>query len=135
MRQLAVVLSCGLLWACAAPPASVRRAPEPPQVWTAECGELRVQLQLERKPQHAQTYDVFITDLSGQVLTDITRVTLAATSAGKDISTATVVAQAKGSGHYEAVGGITTTPGSWQVEAIVRRADAPVATCVFYLNL
>ena len=132
---LEVALLSGLLWACAQPSRSLLRAPEPPQVFTEECGGLRVQFTLERKPRGAPAYDVYVTALSGQLLTDTTRVLLAFTSAGKDISTTTLVAQPKEAGHYGPAGGFALTPGPWKVEVLVRRTGGPEATCAFDLNL
>jgi hypothetical protein len=136
MQRLAVALLGGLLWACAVPSRAPLRAPDPPpQIFTAECGGLRVQFTVEQQPRSAPRYEVSITDLSGQPLAEVVRVILAFTSAGKDISTTTVVAQPKGAGRYGPPSGFTVTAGAWKVEAIVRRAETPAATCAFYLNL
>ncbi len=139
MGRLQMVLLPALLWACAEPARSQLRTPEPPQeahqILTEECGGLRVQLTLERKPRNAPVYTVSVTDLSGQPLTSDARVILAFTSVGEAIGTTTAVARPIGGGHYAFTGGFALTPGPWQVEAIVRRANAAEVTCVFSFNL
>ena len=136
MRRLAVVLLAGLLGTCAESPRPLLRAPDPPpQMFTEECGGLRVQFTLQRKLRNAPVYEVYVTDLSGQPLAEGARVVLAFTSTGNNVSTTTVVAQSTGAGHYGSAGGFTLTSGPWKVEAIVRRATEAEAVCVFDVNV
>lgn len=134
-KWLTFVVPLGFVWACTASPRPQVRPPDPPQVFSEECGGLRVQFTLERKPRSTPVYDVYVTDLAGQPLVDGVRVVLAFTSVGKEDSTTTLVAQPQEAGHYAPAGGFTLTPGSWKVETIVRRANTAEAVCAFYLNL
>jgi hypothetical protein len=130
-----VLLWSVLFWACAGPARPPLHAPAPlPQVWTQECDGLRVQITLQGTRPSTLVSDVYLTNLSGQLLADIARVILAFTARGTG-STTTLVAQPTGAGHYVPAAVFPVTPSSWQVEVIVRRASGLVATCVFALNL
>ena len=130
-----VILWSVLFWACAGPSRPPLPPPEPlPQELTQECGGLRVQITLQWARPSASVSDVYLTDLSGQLLADIARVVLAFTAGGTD-STTTMVAQPTAAGHYVPVARFLVTPGLWRVGVIVRRASGLAVTCVFALNL
>ncbi len=130
-KRLVGALCASILWACTQPASVPSRAPEPPQVFTADCTNLRMQFTLQRKPRSAPTYEIYITDQSGQPLPEGARVIVAFTSVGKHISTTTVVAQPQGAGRYGPAGGFTLSPGAWQIEAIVRQVNGTETVCVF----
>ena len=127
-----VVLSV-VLWACAEPPRSQLRTPEPPspQVLTQECGEVRVQLTLDRKRQSASVVDVSVTDADGHMLSDLSRVVLAFTRKTQANITTTLVARLREAEHYTPMSEFPLTPGSWTIEVIVRRASGSAVSCPF----
>jgi hypothetical protein len=134
-KRFVGVLCAGILWACVQPASVPLHAPEPPQVFTADCDGLRMQFILQRRLRSAPTYEIYVTDQAGQPLPDSARVIVAFTSVGKNISTTTVVAQPQGAGRYGPAGGFTLSPGAWQVEAIVRQVNGTETVCVFALGV
>jgi hypothetical protein len=135
-KHLQTFLVFLLFNACAEQTRPIISQPAPaPQVFVQECTGVRVQFSLERKPRSESVYDVYVTDLSGQPLADITRVVLAFTSLGTERSTTTRVAQPTVTGHYVSTSGLPLAPGAWQVDTIVRQASGSEAVCTFYLNL
>lgn len=134
-KRIVAMLGVSVLWACTPPARMSPPAPAPPQVFTTDCRNLRLQLTLERKPRSVPVYELYITDLSGQPLAEDARVVLAFTSVSKQVSTTTVVAQPKGNGRYGPGSGFTLSPGTWQLEAIVRPVNGAEAICVFNFNV
>src|SRR5262245_15924720 len=113
---MGVVLWPALLWACTEPTRAPLRAPDPPQqVLIQTCGELRVQLTLDRRRQSALVTDVFITDATGQMLSDISRVVLAFTQRTQANTTTTLVAGLRETGHYAPISEFPLTTGPWIV--------------------
>lgn len=136
MREvLGLALLAGVLTACSPtrPPLGIT---EPsPQILMQDCGGARVQLTIERKRDRTSTYTVSATDSSGTPLTDVTRVVVTFTSTDQNISMTTTATYPTADGRYVPQGNFILTPGSWTVEAIVRRAQAAEVVCTFSLQL
>ena len=136
MREWSTVVLALLLWACAEPPRLPLRAPNlPPQILTQECDGLRVQLTLDRGHQSALVADVFVSDVAGQILSDLSRVVLAFTRKTQVDTTTTLVAQLREAGHYVPVSAFPLTSDPWTVEVILRRTNSSAASCFFALDL
>jgi hypothetical protein len=134
-KQIIWVLCTSLFVACTQSSRAPVRAPDPPQVLSTDCSSLRMQLTLERKLRSGPTYELYITDQSGQPLAEGTRVILAFTSIGKTVSTTTVIAQPQGAGRYGPADGFTLSPGAWQLDVITRQASGTEAVCVFAFSV
>jgi hypothetical protein len=102
---------------------------------TQECGGLRVQLTLGRRRQSASIADVFITDVAGQMPSDISRVVLAFTRKTQENTTTTLVAGLREAGHYAPTSEFPLTPDPWAVGVMVRRANGTVVSCLFSFDL
>jgi hypothetical protein len=136
VRGWAKVVLSVVLWACAEPPRSQLRTPEPrPQMLTQECGGVRVQLMLDRKRQSASVTDVFVTDAAGQMLSDTSRVVLTFTRKTQANIITTLVARLREAGHYAPMSEFPLTPGLWTIEVIVRRANGMAVSCTFFFDL
>ncbi len=133
-KRLAGAL-CVIALACTPPPRVPPRPPDPPQIFTTECDGLRMQLTVARQPRSAPTYELYITDASGQPLAEDARVVLAFTPAGPYVSTTTVVARRTGAGRYGPANGFVLSPGAWQVEVIARQAGGTEAVCLFVFGV
>ncbi|MGE0824097.1 MAG: hypothetical protein AB7G75_32790 [Candidatus Binatia bacterium] len=109
-----------------------------PVVVSSECGNFLVRLTFERQSQTSATYSVYITDLFGQPFADATRVILAFTPLDQDDeNTVTLVAHpsSQKAGMYVPNGTYTPSPGSWKIEAVVRRTQPPDVLCIFHTDL
>lgn len=142
--QLLVLFCGGFVVACAASSQpAFRPLAVPPQTWSQDCGDLHIQFSLRYGQDGTPTYRASIRDQAGQPPAPITRVLFAFTSLlapGKAAgSTTTLTAQSVGNGRYASTGGFQLTPGSWQVEVIVRQEihpDPPTqVVCAFRLNV
>lgn len=122
---------CATALACTPPPRVPPRPLDPPQIFTTTCDGLHMRLTVERKPRGVSTYDLHITDSSGQPLPEEARVVVALTSLGPPVSTTTIVAQRTGAGRYEPPHGFALSPGTWHAEVIVRQASGAEAVCLF----
>lgn len=97
-----------------------------------------MRLTFERQSQTSATYSVYITDLFGQPFADATRVILAFTPLDQDDeNTVTLVAHpsSQKAGMYVPNGTYTPSPGSWKIEAVVRRTQPPDVLCIFHTDL
>ncbi|MCS6926577.1 MAG: hypothetical protein NZ578_11820 [Candidatus Binatia bacterium] len=122
---------CAAALACTLPPRVPPRPPDPPQIFTTTCDGLHMRLTVERTPRSVSTYDLYITDASGQPLPEEARVVVAFTSTRPPVSTTTLVAQRTGAGRYGPPHGFLLAPGTWQVEVIARQASGAEAVCWF----
>lgn len=119
--------ACGLNWGPLADP-------PPTSVSAQQCGGLNIDFSFQRQRDGVPVYQVYITDLAGHLVPDITRVVMTLSQTEKPGSTITLVVQAAGDGRYTAQAGSALASGFWRVEMIVRRAKSPEATCRFYLR-
>lgn len=86
--------------------------------------DLNISLTLEPALVGQNTFDVYVTDSSGQPVPDAREVSLRFTFLGQSISTAKAEATSLGDGHYRLDGGYLSLMGPWQVEVVVRRSGA-----------
>lgn len=86
--------------------------------------DLNISLSLEPALVGQNTFDVYVTDASGQPVADAKEVSLRFTFLGQSIGTAEANAPSSGDGHYRVDGGYLSLAGPWQVEVAVRRSEA-----------
>lgn len=122
---------CAVALACTLSPRVPPPPPDPPQIFTTTCDGLHMRLTVERKPRSVLTYDLHITDASGQPLPEEARVVVALTPLRPPVSTTTIVAQRTGAGRYGPPHGFALSSGAWQAEVIVRQASGAEAVCSF----
>lgn len=86
--------------------------------------ELSVAMTLEPALVGPNSFDVYLTDASGQPVIDANEVSLRFTFLGRSIGAASGVAASQGDGHYELEGSYVGVVGSWQIEVAIRRPNA-----------
>lgn len=91
---------------------------------TQTADDLRVTLTLEPALVGQNTFDVFVTTANGQAVTDAREVSLRFTPLSQSVGTSKATAEVRGDGHYRLEGGYVSLAGPWQIEVVVRRADA-----------
>lgn len=86
-------------------------------------GDLDVQLTIEPALVGQNTFDVLVTDSSGEPVTDEAEVSLRYTFLGQAIGAASGDAEPMGDGRYRLEGSYVSLAGPWQVEVSIRRPD------------
>jgi hypothetical protein len=126
----------GLLTACGPLATPFRPAKPPRLVATQDCGDIRVRLMTQPGTYDRPLYEVYLTDMAGQLLPDVSRVVLTFISTSKDrVGTTTVVTRMAEAGHYMSESSFLLTPGTWRIEAIIRRAYKAEVVCPFSFTL
>ncbi|HEX6386789.1 MAG TPA: CopD family protein, partial [Anaerolineae bacterium] len=93
-------------------------------VVTQTANDLEVQLAIEPALVGQNTFDVFITDASGQPVVDAAEVSLRYTFLGQSVGAASGEAEPLGNGRYRLQGSYISLVGPWQVEVSIRRPNA-----------
>lgn len=123
--HIVIALCGGFLAACTASSQPAFRPPIPVQTQSQDCEDLYIQFSVSYSQDGTPTYRASIRDQADQPPTTITRVLFAFTALpapGKAVgSTTTLTARPTGDARYASTGGFRLTPGSWQVEVIVRQ--------------
>jgi copper transport protein len=91
-------------------------------VRTATAEDVRASIRIQPGLTGLNRFDVLLTDRrTGQPITDAEKVSLRFTLPVADLGESEIVAFPRGDGHYVASGGPLVMPGTWHIEAVVRR--------------
>ena len=96
--------------------------------------DLTISLSVEPALVGQNTFDVYVTDASGQPMVDAKELSVRFTFLGQSLGTANAAAQSSGGGHYRVDGGYLSLAGQWEVEVVVRRSGAFDVFAVYRLE-
>ncbi len=130
LRNVRLEAALGVLAVLAAatmtalPPARTMSPPTGPAFATTRSGtEVVTTLKVDPLSLGNATFDVTLKDASGNVLRDVTRVSLRFTLLGSSLGTTTAEMQSVGDGTYRVKGNYLSVIGIWNIEPIIRRKD------------
>lgn len=92
-------------------------------VVSQEVDDLTIALTLKPALVGPNSFDVYLTDASGQAVTDASEVSLRFTFLEQSIGAASGIATSDKDGHYRLEGSYVGVVGSWQIEVAIRRPD------------
>lgn len=93
-------------------------------VVTETADDVNVTLTIEPALVGPNSFDVYLTDTSGNPIANAEEVSLRYTFLGQSVGAADAMAISQGDGHYQVEGSYISVVGGWQVEVAIRRPDA-----------